>query len=233
MFVRRLLFVVGSIALINGAFIASAQDKASSSGKTRDQKSVRYDAEEGLPGDKAGEKRRDYAVLEAALNDLASPKNPENKIHIENVGLGREIVIDDQMCSGDLSSIALGFESRNNYGEDPRRIPADIQEDFKRRSNGPARSLRDFKPANPDILVRDLDKMFDQADDPLGAFREAYPNAWGYVWAYPPGYSGDGKSALVVFEGGPNGIHGLNWKYMLTRDRNRWLVVWRHCHPRE
>ena len=48
-----------------------------------------------------------------------------------------------------------------------------------------------------------------------------------------PGYSKDGRSAVILFEGGPNGIHGLNWVYMLAKKGKRWEVQWRHCRPRE
>ena len=75
--------------------------------------------------------------------------------------------------------------------------------------------------------------MFEEADDPLEQFRKTYPAAWGFVWAFQPGYSKDGKTAIVLFEGGPNGIHGLNWVYMLTKKGKRWDVQWRHCRPRE
>jgi hypothetical protein len=75
MFKRMLLVRVWVMALMPGTFLVYAQEKASS--KKQDQPSIRYEAEEGAPKDKAAEKRRDYAVLEAALNDLASPKNPE------------------------------------------------------------------------------------------------------------------------------------------------------------
>ncbi len=93
--------------------------------------------------------------------------------------------------------------------------------------------MTDFRPANPNIFVRDLEKFFEEADDPLGEFLKKYPAAWGYVWAYMPAYSKDGKTAVVVFEGGPNGDHGLNWVYMLARKGKRWEVQWRHCRPRE
>ena len=69
--------------------------KGKPSEEKHDQPTVRYEAEEGLPKDKAAEKRRDYAVLEAALNDLASPKNPEYKHGIQNLRERREIVIDE------------------------------------------------------------------------------------------------------------------------------------------
>lgn len=231
MFRRMLSVVIGSVALWEGAFLVSAQEKVSPSGRDRDKQPIKYEAEEGNPKDKAGRKRRDYAVLEAALNDLSSPENPEYKYHIQNVGPGREIVIDNNTCKFKIL-IDLDRESHSIDGRDTRSIPTDIQDDFKRRDDEPHRSLADFKPANPDIIVRDLDRMFEEADDPLEEFSKRYPTAWGYVWAYLPGYSKDGKSAIVVFEGGPNGSHGLNWVYMLTKGEKRWEVRWRHCRPR-
>lgn len=230
MFKRSLLVVIGVVFLLGAAFLVSPPEKAPLPVTKQDHHFIKYEAEEGVPKDEAAEKRRDYAVLEAALNDLTSPKNPEYKYHIQNVGPGREIVIADKMCN-------FGYEltdtSTNVDYTDTRRIPADIQDHFKRRNDGRARSLKDFKPANPDILVRDLDKMFEKAYDPIEVFRKQYPTAWGYVWAYPPGYSKDGKTAIVLFEGGPNGEHGLNWVYMLTKKGKSWHVQWRHCCPRE
>jgi hypothetical protein len=43
-----------------------------------------------------------------------------------------------------------------------------------------------------------------------------------------PGYSKDGKSAVVLVEGGPNGDHGASWVYMLTNKGKLWEVQWRH-----
>jgi hypothetical protein len=229
---RRLSVMIGFIPLLGGSLFVSAQERTSSHGKEQDQQPIKYEAEDGIPSDKAGEKRRDYAVLEATLNDLTSPKNPEYKYHIQNVGQGREIVIDDMTCEIDLF-IDLGSESHNIDYEDARSIPKDIQNDFKRRNDGPPRSLADFKPANPNIIVRDLDKIPGPADDFLEGFFKAYPKAWGYVWAYLPAYSKDGRTATVVFEGGPNGDHGLSWVFMLTKKGKRWEVQWRHCCPRE
>jgi hypothetical protein len=73
----KLLVIGSSISMLAVTVIVSAQTGAPSTEKKPEQRIVRYEAEDGLPKDKAGEKRRDYAVLEAALNDLASPKNPE------------------------------------------------------------------------------------------------------------------------------------------------------------
>src|SRR5690348_9137380 len=73
-----------------GAILTYAREKRST--KEPEEHPVRYEAEEGLPKDKAAEKRRDHAVLEAALNDLADPKNPEYK----NMKRGREIIMHDK-----------------------------------------------------------------------------------------------------------------------------------------
>ena len=119
-------------------------------------------------------------MLEASLTDLTSAKNPEYKYHIKNVGPGREIVIDNRTCKTDFFSSTSANQYNIDY-KDTRHIPAEIHEDFKRRKDEPARSLADFKPANPNIIVRDLDELFDKADDGLAAFRKQYPSAWGYV----------------------------------------------------
>ncbi len=221
---RARWIIIGMIVPLSGAFGASAPEKSPP---------VRYRAEFGVPKDRAAEIRRDYAVLEAALNDMADPKNPEHRTRVENKGPGREIVIGNQMLSGDVGVIDVESVSHDSNGKDPQRIPIDIQEDFNRRGKERGRSLNEFKPANSNILVRDLDKLFDESDDPIFKFIKDYPTAWGYVWAYPPGYSKDGTWAFVAFAGGPNGGHPLDWDYLLKRDRNRWIVLWRHCHAWE
>jgi hypothetical protein len=234
---KATLLVIGSsLLLLADAWIVCAQTAAPSAGKNQDREIVRYEAEEGLPKDKAGEKRRDYAVLEAALNDLASPKNPEYKYRMKNVGPGKEIVLNVKTeVANRFTALFLGLDRPNGNidGEDVRSIPVDIQEDFKRRSNRESGSLADFKPASPKIIVENLDEMRRDfksiLDDGLNAIRKKYPNAWGYVWAYAPGYSKDGNSAVVVFIE-PGGPHGGDWVYLLNKKGKRWEVAWRHAH---
>jgi hypothetical protein len=231
MFRSSALVAVALIPPLGSAFFLFAQENPSPRREREDRAPVRYEAEDGVPKDNAGEKRRDYAVFEAALNDLTSARNPEHKHHIKRFGAGREIVLDDNTYNFDLL-MDIGAVSRNIDQHDPRTIPVDIQEDFERRNDRRPRSLKDFKPASSKIIVRDLDGMFEKADSTFGAldaFSKHYPTAWGFVWAFRPGYSKDGNSALVVFEGGPNGIHGLTWVYVLTKKARRWDVAWRHC----
>ncbi len=100
--------------------------------------------------------------------------------------------------------------STKRDGEDVYRFPEGIQADFVRRNAKPPKRLTDFRPANHAILVRDLDREFDEPRGFLDLFHRKYPRAWGYVWASRPGYSKDGNLALICFEGGPNGEHGMD-----------------------
>jgi hypothetical protein len=234
---RSTLVVLGStMLLLVGAWVVSAQTDDKSAKKKRDPESIRYQAEEGIPKDKDAEKRRDYAVWEAALNDLTSATNPEYKYRIRNAGPGKEIVVNAKTSvetESPYPRFHLDHPSRNIDGTDTQNIPVDVQEDFKSRSRRAADSLADFKPANPAIIVHDLDSMctepFPPFKDGLEAIYKKYPTAWGYVWAYHPAYSKDGNSALVVFDA-PGGRHGGDWMYMLRKTGKRWAVVWRHVH---
>ena len=233
----KMLVLVTIVCLLgmDAASIVCSQETGSSycvkGDKPRGKEGVKHE----LPTDQDGEER-DYAVLEATLDDLASPKNPEYKNWLQHAEPGREIVINIRTrVGGELTDLFLLLDrpNRNIDGADPRNVPRDIQEEFKRRSRSPVMSLTDFKPTNAKIIVADLDSMLEGPrgilDDGLGAIRRKYPTAWGYVWAYPPSYSKDGKSAIVVFDE-PSGPHGGDWVYMLSKQAKGWEVVWRHLH---
>jgi hypothetical protein len=212
----------------------AAQEKAISSKSNPDRLPIKYAAEEGIPKDRAAEKRRDYAVLEATLNDLTSPRNPEHKRRFEVPR--REIVVNLKTIEFELDPDWDG-ETRNFDGVDARTVPAEILADLRRRSREPVKSLMDFRPANRDIIVTDLDRTTEDAanrgEDSDETFRKEYPTAWGYVWARLPGYSKDGRTAVVLFDGGPFGGHGLGWVYLLVKTGSKWEVQWRHCRGSE
>jgi hypothetical protein len=234
MLVRKLLlfvaFVGGSCSLAS----ASAQEKGKSSRSHPDRPPIRYTAEEGAPKDKAAGKRRDYGVLEAILNDLTSPKNPEYRHQVKRYGPSREIVVNVKTDEYELDPDWNGT-TRDIDNRDVRTIPGDMLDALKRRSREPVRSLADFKPASRDIIVTDLNRMFDEAaqrmENPDEVLRTRYPTAWGYVWTYLPGYANDGGSAAVVLHGGPSGQHSLSWVYTVIRKGQRWEVDWRHLCP--
>jgi hypothetical protein len=221
MFEQVLSALTVALAVSGGNSIFT-QGTTSMPGKTEDRPPIRYKAADGVPKDKAAEKRRDYVLLEASLNDLASPGNPEHKEFIQDHGVRRQIVIDVETCDADVL-IDLKRLLHVGYKVSPS-ITTEILEDFKRRNQGPVRSLTDFEPANANILLRDLEKEFKGTKDP---FFKRYPAAWGYVRAYAPGYSKNGEAAMVVFVGGPS-AHMDYWVYMLSKKGDRWEVQWRH-----
>src|SRR5262249_42141970 len=154
----------------------------------------------------AAEKLRDDAVLEVALGDLVSPNNSYNKRHHKGDSSRVEVLVDDEFCEYSRGAdLYLGAENRdaNDSQPDPQGIPADLQADLERRNTGPAGSLSNFRPANPAIIVRDVDRDFKGMSGLAGwqAFEEKYPNALGYVRVSRLGYSRDGRSAIVVLEG--------------------------------
>ncbi len=82
-----ILVLGGLFALVAGPSSVSVQTVPARSVKKQIEQRLRYEAEDGPPKNAAGQNRRDYAVLEAALDDLASPKNPEYKNHITSGGV--------------------------------------------------------------------------------------------------------------------------------------------------
>jgi len=230
------LIVFGSALLCHGAPIGRAQEQAPTAATGRGEPAVRYEAEYDPPKGKEGEKRRDYALFEAALNDLVSPDNPEFKREDGDKGALHEVVFNDSTLRADRLTellLQLRSQSRDVRGADARSIPSDVQDDFKRRSKAPRASLVDFKPANRHIVVRNLRTLFAEEQDTnqdfagIGHLRRKYPTVVDFVSAYPPAYSRDGKSSIVVFLG-VDGVHGHQWIYMLSRKGKRWDVEWRH-----
>jgi hypothetical protein len=222
------LFVFGGcvIAMVTISVVLM-RNSAPTPNTTPDEAPIRYQAEDGLPNDEAGEKRRDYAVLEAALNDLASPKNPEDQYAraLENIVVNHK------------TSPTGPFISRLTESVSPtsRIVPAGAQEDLARRGKLPPIWLADFKPANPNIIVDNLDGMLDQSQGyfhaGLGAIQKKYSTSSIYVWPQAPGYSTDGNSAIAVF--GFPGMHGGDYTYTLSKKGKRWRVDERRVHYHE
>jgi hypothetical protein len=228
MWKRVLGGILGLVVALGGMFgIATVLTKGTRP-KQPTQPAVRYLAEAELPNDAAAEKRRDFAVLEAALNDFES----RNPTHDKSGSPVKVIVNHKTSPSGPfLSRIAepIGRASAEDGDEVPN-IPKDALEDLDRRRAPAAISLADFKPANPSIIVDNLDAMLGKSESPLDAgvaaiFRK-YPPPARPLWPRPPGYSKDGNSAIVIF-GLPMGVHGADWVYLLSRKGTRWVVQWR------
>jgi len=100
-----------------------------------------------------------------------------------------------------------------------KKIPPDIREDLLSRNPRRTRHfLARYQPSNPKILVRDLSRI----DQDLG-FSAQFPDARGYVESMLPGYSRDGRKAVVLFSFGPT-PHGASGCYLLVKANGRWEI---------
>ena len=106
------------------------------------------------------------------------------------------------------------------YWMTERNVPLDLAEELLRRNPSKKRFvLPNYQPSSPNILVRDLTRV----DEDIG-FLTQFPDARGYVKAFLPAYSPDGRSALVVFFFGPT-PHGAAGLYFLRKTNGRWRIV--------
>src|SRR5689334_19488734 len=115
---------------------------------------------------------------------------------------------------------------------DPKALNQCIA-DMIRRNTGKPTSLADFRPPDGHVLVRDIESELPVRHGFFGnteAFEKKYPNAWGYVRAFRPGFSNDCATALIVFEGGPVAYHGHSWIYLLKWSGRSWRVSYRKLH---
>jgi hypothetical protein len=178
---------------------------------------------------KPEEKKRDYAVIEAALIDLTDPKSPINKNFIKNRGIaGKYIVL------GPTTSRYYGCLSRESLPlledkEKGQTIPDEIADALRQRNKEQPASLKDFRTEKAEIRLRDVYEEFKGSFEPefAGKFWEKYADSWGYVYAFLPGYSKDGKTAVVIFDDGPS-PHGAQVTYLMVKTEQGWKIRWRN-----
>jgi len=162
----------------------------------------------------------DFELIELVLVDLIDFKEFHSLTGRD--GKKSQIVLSDQTIgsSGFLSDDQLSSES---YPEKDKLVPPDIGADLRRRNPKEPISLSAFNPKNPNIIVEDLSDI-DGKDD--AAFEKKHPDARGYVEAWMPGYSEDGRTAVVRVLFGPT-PHAATATYMLVKQDGRWKVKWR------
>jgi hypothetical protein len=179
---------------------------------------------------KPQEKRRDYAVLETCLIDMNDPKSPVNKNSVKNGHVGKYIVVGPKTSRyvGCLSREVLPSLVDEELGQ---KIPEEIGAHLRQRNPGAPASLADFRSTSAVIRIRDPYAEFEDSDG-LGFARDywdKYPDSWRYVYAFLPGYSKDGRTAVVVFDTGPS-PHGAQVTYLLVKSEAGWKVKWRNSY---
>jgi hypothetical protein len=170
-----------------------------------------------------GTRSDDYRILEVVLTDLIDFKD-----FAPMVGEGKRTTVVLSVLTAGSSGTGgspgfLGDDQLNGEGHDetPYLIPADIRADLQRRNPKEPISLAAFKPSSPSILLAELRGL-----RRLDGFSAKYPDARGYVVTWLPGFSKDGRAAVLRASFGPT-AHGATVTYMLVKKSEHWEVVWR------
>jgi hypothetical protein len=169
---------------------------------------------------------RDCRVIEAALEDVLDPRNPENAIVYEaNGGPDSEIVLNE------LTFVPWESESQESPPQGAEKLAEkEADSDLARRNGGGKFPLRELglagrRPIRYDDLVRLDDEALEKREGFYDAFHERYPRACGWLDVSPPGYSRDGKTAIVVFT--RISEHATFWTCTLHRSPTGWQVTHR------
>jgi hypothetical protein len=158
--------------------------------------------------------QEDHLVLETVLTDLLTYEE------FDPLGAGESHIVLDVKTAADSFYLSQNQIASELRGE--RRVSDSLGPALSNRNTGSV-SLAQFKPANPSILVHDVsneEKQFTQA------FWKAYPQAKGFVTAWLPVYSKDGKAAVLRFWFGPT-AHSATGTYLLVKEQGKWKVAWR------
>lgn len=176
--------------------------------------------------------KRDREVLTTALKDLTDPKSPLYVGRSAKEKPARsKIVLDRETQRFGRLQADLVLE----HAEKEQAFPKELRRDWSRRKAGRPVQVSELGDEGEGILVGDIQALAKRArlsgdrDAFAREFRKAHPEAGRWVSAYLPGYSNDGRTAVVVLAGGPS-PHGLTWVYRLVLVEGRWCVAWRHEH---
>ena len=179
----------------------------------------------------------DFDVLRAALAHLAAHAEFPTVPAMEK----KRVVVLHRVTAG-----PSGYLAAHQIQSDLRdhSVPSDALADLELRNSGirqtpamdvalpdkPGTPLDGLAPTAPNVVVADLDKL--PPGDSLGlrgpyeTFATTYPQAKGYVNAWLPGYSTNGRRAVVRFLCGPT-PHGASATCLLEKDAGgRWNVLW-------
>jgi hypothetical protein len=156
----------------------------------------------------------DHEIFDIVLTDLLS----NNEFYASPDKDGKVLVICTKLSRKGYPLDARNFRGKVGTMLHDLKLDDEIVENLNNRNPSKVRFLLDdYKPSNPSIVVRDLDKE----PDGYGALGFGGPS-----WVMPllPGYSKDGQTALLSFSFGPT-MHGSVGYYLLKKEKGRWEIV--------
>jgi hypothetical protein len=177
--------------------------------------------------------KEDAKVLEAVLKDYCDAENPIHATFLEVRKAGKSVVL-NAVSASVVPELALEQGRLNSrLGPGPEfTVSKPIGDDLRRRNGAPGVKIEGLEPKEAAATVADLDEQLGDAAGPAEQserFWNLYPESWGFVYAFLPGYSADGNSAVVVLVSGPS-YHVRLDTYFLSKRDGAWRVDWRQGH---
>ncbi len=176
----------------------------------------------------------DRAVLEAVLKDLLDQSDAAE----QRPGARREFVLNTFSLSdtmpGDFDRVLDGVAVS-------KKSAMQLKSDLARRNAGGPTTFGRLKFKDARIVIKDLNIITDASTgerlfemNPY-EFREKYPNIEYYAETYLPGFSEDGKTALVRMTlGPPSDTHGLaRYTGVVGKSQGEWKIKWSSITLRE
>lgn len=159
----------------------------------------------------------DYELIEMVIVDLLD----FDEFHlITDLDEEKSKVVLNEKTSRWYGFISDSQLSGEAYPKKDKLVPPDISADLRRRNHEEPFSLSGFKPNDPDIIVKDWSSLNRHDAE------KKYPDARCFIETWLPGYSKDGKTAVVRLWFGPT-AHGATATYLLVKQDGRWTVKWR------
>lgn len=169
---------------------------------------------------------RDRQVLEVVLLHLRSDAN----FNLTRITNGAPTIILHAHTPEKTGFLGVG-QVRADLRD--QNLPADVEDDMRARNTKPD-ARPDTYAAVPasytnltfsaGIVVTDLTGVWKNSRS-FREFKEAHPDACGFVRAYLPGYSTDGNLAVVRATVGPT-PHGASITALLEKVGTTWTVKW-------
>ena len=139
---------------------------------------------------------------------------------------------DESICLHERTNGVILVHSSTARENNPTQIRADIGDQhlpdnliraFLERNAASAGLPADFSADGRTIITNVEDRtIFHQTY----RFPELYPKAKSFMHFSLPAYMDSGSTALVRFDFGPT-HHGATCTYLLRRENDRWIVVWK------
>ena len=171
--------------------------------------------------------QRDRDVLQAVLLRLLT----DSEFNMTRASSNAAVIVLHSRTSQKTGFLQT-HQMRSDIGKHtlPKEAEKDLQERNSPRNPRPDTydainsSFANF-PFATNILVADLTGKMGSLL--YREFRKAYPNACGWVEAYLPGYSKDGRTAVVRALVGP-WTHAASVTAVLEKSGEKWNVKWHH-----